>query len=150
MTYPRIAVSCVVRRQNRYLLVRRGTGTAAGDYAFPGGKVEAGERLTEASLRELQEETGLLGNNVRFFRLYELIDAGDDGVVESHYVLAVHLAEINDGQEAVAGDDADTLGWFEASEIRGMQVPLSVLECIEHFERRGIPDAHTSRKSEHA
>ncbi len=150
MTYPRMAVSCIVRRQSRYLLVRRGAGPSAGDYAFPGGKVEVGERLAEAALRELREETGLSGNDARFFRLYDLIDTGNDGGVESHYVLAVHLAEIDDHQVAIAGDDADALGWFELHEIRDLPVPPSVLECVEYFEQMRSPGSRTSRKSEHA
>ena len=150
MTYPRMAVSCVVRRQNRYLLVRRAAGPSAGDYAFPGGKVEAGERLAETALRELREETGLHGEDARFFRLYDLVDTGDDGCIESHFVLAVHFAEVDDGQTPVAGDDADALGWFEAPEIRKLPVPPSVMECIEYFEQHGMPASATSRKSEHA
>ena len=150
MTYPRMAVSCVVRRDGRYLLVRRGTSPSLGDYAFPGGKVEAGERLTQAALRELREETGLIGEEARFFRLYDLIETGADGGSESHYVLAVHLADIDDAQVAVAGDDAEALGWFAAREIRDLPIPPSVWECIEHLEQLRMPGDRSSRKSEFA
>jgi ADP-ribose pyrophosphatase YjhB (NUDIX family) len=149
VNYPRLAVSCVVKRQSRYLLVRRRSGPSTGDYAFPGGKVEAGEFLAEAALRELHEETGLRGDRVRFFRLYDLINRQDDDGTDSHYVLAVHLVEVDDGQHAVAGDDADALGWFAANEIRQLPVPPSVLECIDFFERHGLQTELPSSKSEH-
>lgn len=150
MTYPRMAVSCVVKRENRYLLVQRGSGVGAGDYAFPGGKVEIGERLVDATLRELREETGLTGRNVRFFRIYDLIDVGDNGETSSHYVLAVHLAEVDEVQEAVAGDDAVALGWFSELEIRRLPVHASILECIDHLEPGGSSETGLSSKSEHA
>ena len=151
MTYPRMAVSCVVRRRERYLLVRRGSnGANAGDYAFPGGKVEIGERLIDAALRELREETGLTGRNARFYKLYDLINTDTHGKTSSHYVLAVHQAEVDDGDVAVAGDDAVALGWFAMPEIRHLQVPPSVLECLDHLERERIARDDVSSKSEHA
>ena len=148
--YPRMAVSCVVTRAGRYLLVLRGSGQAAGYYAFPGGKVEAGELLTDAALRELREETGLDGRNVRFFRLYDLIAPAEASEPESHYVLAVHLADTDDEQVAVAGDDAVALGWFAANELGGLPVPPSVMECIEALESIGTAQTPSpSSKSEH-
>jgi len=148
--YPRMAVSCVVRRDDRYLLVLRGPGPSAGHYAFPGGKVEAGERLEAAALRELREETGLEAGNVRFFRLYDLITHPGDVDPESHFVLAVHLAEVDDKQIAVAGDDAVALGWFAVHEVRDLPVPPSVMHCIDALERiRVAESALPSSKSEH-
>lgn len=138
MDYPRLAVSSILKRDERYLLVLRGSGRSAGDYAFPGGKVEAGEQLAEAALRELREETGIVGHSARFFRLYDLIARAAHGPVESHYVLAVHLVEADETQEAVAADDAAAAGWFTAEEIRTLQTPPSVRECIDHIEANGL------------
>lgn len=134
---PVVAVSCIVRRDNRYLLVKRARGEAKGQYAFPGGKVEPGETLTQAVLRELHEETGLVGAGVNFFRLYDLIARNDDGSLRSHYVLAVHVVEQVDGANAIAADDAEEADWFAASDLRYISVTPSVAECIHELEEAG-------------
>ena len=138
MAYPRIAVSAILRRDDRFLLVQRGQGQSEGLYAFPGGKVEPGEQLEEAAIRELEEETGIRGHDARFFRLYDLIARDADGLLESHYVLAVHLVEAEDGQQAVAADDAVAAGWFTIDEIRTLPTPPSVVECIEYIDLHGL------------
>ena len=54
---PFIAVSAAIMRDGKFLVVRRARPPAAGLFSFPGGVVEAGEKLTEAVVREIAEET---------------------------------------------------------------------------------------------
>lgn len=50
-------VAAVIRRGDRYLVAQRPAGSRhAGQWEFPGGKVEAGESDAEALGRELREE----------------------------------------------------------------------------------------------
>ena len=50
----------VVLSEGRVLVRRRpGSGPLAGLWEFPGGKLQPGETVTDALLRELEEETGL-------------------------------------------------------------------------------------------
>ena len=47
--------------EGRVLLLRRsGAGDHEGEWCFPGGKIEDGETVAEAAVRETKEETGLL------------------------------------------------------------------------------------------
>ena len=59
---PRGATICILVRGSQpaeVLLGFKKAGFAAGKYNGIGGKVEAGESVTEAAVRELEEETGL-------------------------------------------------------------------------------------------
>ncbi|MFN0156182.1 MAG: NUDIX domain-containing protein [Gaiella sp.] len=57
---PRIRVGAVLRWNGRVLLCRHVKGGRE-NWLLPGGGVRGGETLTEALLRELREETGLVG-----------------------------------------------------------------------------------------
>jgi len=56
----RIAISAVIARGSRVLLVKRkGDDFLGGIYEFPGGEVEKKESIHDALRREVKEETGL-------------------------------------------------------------------------------------------
>jgi ADP-ribose pyrophosphatase YjhB (NUDIX family) len=117
----RLAVSVVLQRDRRFLLVERANEPGRGMFAFPGGRVEQGERLAAAACRELMEETGLVADNLSEIMRFDL--AGADGGFQLH----VFTADLFTG-EAVAGDDALSVGWYSLQQMRVMPVPQSVLE----------------------
>ena len=56
---PQLAVSGVIFRDGKVLLVRRARSPGKGFYSLPGGRVEFGETLHTALHREIDEETAL-------------------------------------------------------------------------------------------
>ncbi|TNB46565.1 NUDIX domain-containing protein [Martelella lutilitoris] len=134
---PRPASSVIVRRGEKFLLVRRANPPAQAMYAFPGGKAEEGETAEQAAIRELAEETGLVAASARLFAVYDLIDRDDSGEIASFFRLSVFQADVDGEAVAAAADDADDLGWYALEEIRAMNVPTSVLECAERLGRPG-------------
>ena len=78
---PEVCVGAIAVEEGRLLLIRRGHGPAAGEWSIPGGRVEAGETLAEAVVRELLEETGVEGVCDRMVGWVERI--GDD----HHFVI---------------------------------------------------------------
>ena len=100
---PAVGVVCLRRDdagEVEVLLIQRGKPPREGEWSLPGGRIERGEAVRDAALRELVEETGVEA------RLIGLIDVVD-GLFgpEFHYVLIDYLAEWISG-EPVAGDDA--------------------------------------------
>ena len=53
------AVRIVIEKGGKYLVVQEGKANVYGLWAFPGGKVDVGESLTEAAKREVLEDTGI-------------------------------------------------------------------------------------------
>jgi 8-oxo-dGTP diphosphatase len=141
MSMPRLASSAIVERAGRYLLVRRGNPPAADLYAFPGGRAEPGETPEETALRELFEETGLVGRNPRLFETVEL--QPEVGVVGSHFMLSVFQVDADDADHAEARSDALEAGWFSPEEILDLPIPESVRDCI----LRLTPDQRTGSET---
>lgn len=106
-----MCVGAVVVAGERLLLVRRGRGPAAGSWSVPGGRVEPGETLAEAVVRELAEETGLEAVCGELVGWVERIGA------DHHFVILDFWATVLDDREPVAGDDAAEVEWVPLSEI---------------------------------
>lgn len=128
MSMPRLASSAIVERAGRYLLVRRANPPAADLFAFPGGRTEPGETPEDTALRELLEETGLVGRNPRLFETVELLP--EAGVSGSHFLLSVFQVETDAEGLAEAQSDAMEAGWYLPEEILDLPVPDSVRACV--------------------
>mgnify|MGYP001772616424 FL=1 len=106
MRGPKIAVAAVAVKDGRVVLVKRKYPPSAGKWSIPGGHVELGERLEDAVLRELKEETGLTGRVVGFLKPVEYIEV-EEGEVRYHFVILVYKVDIVGDAEPRAGDDAE-------------------------------------------
>jgi ADP-ribose pyrophosphatase YjhB (NUDIX family) len=65
---PLIGAEAAVFKDDRLLLIKRHDNKL---WAVPGGKVDVGETLKEAALRELKEETGLSGRIKRLLGIFD-------------------------------------------------------------------------------
>lgn len=112
-----MCVGAVVVDDERILMIRRGHGPAAGEWSVPGGRVELGETLAEAVVREVAEETGVEVVCEKLLGWVERISE------ESHFVILDFQAAVLGGSadSPVAGDDAAEAAWvplFELTELR--------------------------------
>lgn len=118
-------VSVALFHNGRFLLVLRGHEPSMGLYAFPGGRVHAGESDENAVRRELAEETGLVVESVAPFRQYLL-----SGSLSGNYPAFRLLVFRGWGPSGVlrAGDDAAKVGWFRLDEMEALPIIPSVLD----------------------
>lgn len=116
--------------QRRILLVERGNPPLVGLWSLPGGGVETGERLEEAIVREVSEETGLQVTPDSIAMVFERIIRDDLGGCEYHYVLIDFFCTIQNG-DLCAGSDSRSVAWFEINDLPGLPMTEGTLEVIQ-------------------
>jgi 8-oxo-dGTP diphosphatase len=127
------AVIAVVIREDRALLVRRANPPDAGLWGFPGGKIEFGETVREAAIRELLEETGVQAEAQDILTTLDILGRNPSGAMQQHFILIAVRCRWISGEPA-AGDDALEAGWFAIAELGGGKIALSA--DVEVIARR--------------
>ena len=93
------------------LLIRRGRAPQAGRWSVPGGHVEPDERPEEAVVRELAEETGLVGVCGPV-----VLDATVD-IDGTRYWITDYAVTVVDRRDPVPSDDAEAAAWVPLDKI---------------------------------
>jgi 8-oxo-dGTP diphosphatase len=128
---PVVGVGGIAVVDGRILMVRRGHGAAAGTWSVPGGRVELGETLHEAVVREVAEETGIRVVIERFLGWAERIDLGAEATTAHHYVLLDFEVTPLDAQEQPsAGDDAAEAAWIPLDELDDYRLAPGLREFL--------------------
>lgn len=120
-----VGIGGVCRRDGRVLLVRRGKEPFRGRWTIPGGTLEFGERIAQALIREMKEETGL---DVAVGDLAGITEAIDPGG-EYHFVLFDYFVSIVGG-DLVAGDDVTEAGWFSLEQVRELEATPGLFKFL--------------------
>jgi ADP-ribose pyrophosphatase YjhB (NUDIX family) len=112
---PRVGVGAVVLDGDRVLLARRGHAPSLGKWSIPGGLVDLGERIEDALVREIEEESGL---HVRLLGLCGVIDrvVREGDAVRYHYVIIDYVALVVGGL-LQAGSDAAEVRWVSVDDL---------------------------------
>lgn len=108
---PLSTVDAVVMREGRILLIKRHDN---GLWALPGGLVEVNQTLAEATLRELEEETGIQG------QIIQLLGIFDSRLWESREKVHLHhtIFLVDGGeQQPRPTREAPELGFFSEGEL---------------------------------
>lgn len=122
---PQVCVGAVAVDEERLLLVRRGRGPGQGRWSVPGGRVEAGETLAEAVVRELAEETGIEGVCGELLDWVELI--GDD----HHFVVFDFAVQVlAPAADPRPGDDAAEAAWVPLEDVAGLDLVDGLAELL--------------------
>jgi ADP-ribose pyrophosphatase YjhB (NUDIX family) len=127
-TRPQLAVSAVIFRDGKVLLVRRARSPGKGFYSLPGGRVEYGESLHTALTREVDEETGLKIEILGLAGWREVLPG--TSATGGHYVI-VSFAVRWVGREPVLNEEHDDFKWLQPGHFGNLKLTDGLLEVVE-------------------
>jgi 8-oxo-dGTP diphosphatase len=128
---PVVGVGAVILDGDQILLEKRKNEPSKGKWSVLGGLVELGERMEEAVVREVKEETGLEVYEPRLVDVVDYVRLGERGAVMYHYVIVDYLVAVKSG-EPKAASDADALKWVPFNEVE----EYDLTESFRQFFRR--------------
>lgn len=108
-------VTAIIRKGNQVLLGQRPEGNLAGQWEFPGGKIEIGESPEKALKRELHEELGIEAE-IGSLRLAHTHNYGDRGIVMMFYDVLFWKGEPKSVHHI-------ELVWANPEDISRMEIP---------------------------
>jgi 8-oxo-dGTP diphosphatase len=131
---PLIGVGAVIVSRNedeeaRVLLIRRGKAPLLGEWSLPGGVLECGETLRDATIREAREETGLIVEPEDMLGVYERVIRDEKGKTRYHYVLIDYLCRAVGGN-LQAGSDAADVRWFRHEELPELKLAYDANDVV--------------------
>jgi ADP-ribose pyrophosphatase YjhB (NUDIX family) len=141
---PLLGVGALIFDGPRVLLVERGKPPLVGYWSLPGGLVETGERLEEALVREVFEETGLRITADSIATVFERIMPDDSGACEYHYVLIDFYCSIHGG-DLRPGDDSKSAQWFEIDSLETLLLTAGTRDVIRACCTRRTADLYVTR-----
>lgn len=110
------------------LLIKRARPPWEGLWAIPGGRVEWGETMEQAVIREVMEETGLQIRPGEVAWVGEILD--DATPPEWHYGVIDFFATI-EGGELAPGADASEVQWWPVRKLDELPIAPSLIDLVQ-------------------
>lgn len=110
----RVVGAAIIEGDKCFVAQRREGGSAGGKWEFPGGKVEAGESLEQALVREIQEELGVS------VQVLALLGTGQAETSRGPIQLDVFRAKLNSSAEQIVLHDHQAMNWIRAEEVTSL------------------------------
>jgi ADP-ribose pyrophosphatase YjhB (NUDIX family) len=129
---PQLAVSAVIFRDGKVLLLKRAKSPGNGFWSLPGGRVEFGESLHTALRREVDEEAGLTIDIVALAGWREVLPGAGGG--GGHYLIMSFAARWAAG-ELQLNEEHDDFKWVEPGRFGDLKLTGGLPEVVEAARR---------------
>lgn len=113
---------CLIHRGNQYLLQDRVKKDWKG-YTLPGGHVEPGESIVDATIREMKEETGLTIRNPKLCGVKQF------PIENGRYLVFLFETEEFDGE--VVSSEEGAMHWVNAEELDSVNTVSDLKELLQ-------------------
>lgn len=129
-----LGVGGVVWYEGKVLLVQRANNPGKGTWTIPGGYVDQNEKISEAVVREIKEETGLIARPVSLLALR-------DRPGDKHDTYIVFLLEYQGGVLQADPTEVSDIGFFtleECQELPIAELSLSIIKASRSTALKGF------------
>ena len=120
-TRPIASVAACVFKDDRILLVQRGTPPSKGQWSVPGGAIELGESFKDTAKRELDEECGVEIEVDDIFDVEDFIIRDEDDNIQYHYVVTYVTANYISGNIRPGPEEMDVC-WATKEELMSLDM----------------------------
>lgn len=122
-----VATLCILIRNGRILMARKVKNVVVGRWAAYGGRLDPGERVRRATVREISEETDYQvvvdEEDLEYFALVHFHNVNDDGTPYT-FKVHVYLAGFWMG-EARESKEMKTPTWFDCANLPWEEMPIA-------------------------
>ncbi|MCB9833917.1 MAG: NUDIX domain-containing protein [Planctomycetes bacterium] len=120
--------------RGRILLVR--TRKWSDTFGIPGGKIDRGETMLEAYLREMREEVGLEVENTSFVMIQDCID-NPEFVKPRHFLLINYLSETDRPEAVVTNYEIEEHRWLSPAAALELNLNTPTRLLLDELLRSG-------------
>lgn len=129
--YPLATVGAlVVGPSGRILLIK--THKWKGSWGVPGGKIDYGETMKEALLREFKEETGLELFDVRWGPVQESVNS-HEFYKDAHFILLNFIARSR-SETVTLNEEAEAFAWVTVDDALSYDLNTPTRRLVEFYE----------------
>ncbi len=87
------------------------------DWGNPGGRVEWGEKLAEACVREVKEESGI-DLDSKQLKLLNIKEITENAIAPNvHFLQFIYATKIDQIEEITLNEESEEYGWFNLKEL---------------------------------
>ena len=128
-----VIAGCIIQKGNKILMVKEAKKECYGQWCYPAGKVDQFEKITDAAIREVFEETGC---KIELKGVLPIItvDLENRSIVVIRFIANIVEENINFNQEEILDVqwiEIDKIKNMTEKELRGYEANKKVLEDIE-------------------
>lgn len=122
-------VAAVIKADGRYLVAQK-PAVKGGDWEFPGGKVEPGETIAQALVREIDEELGVAIKPQEVIAIFPVV--AKSKTYKIHF-MAAHLItttfQLNEHQ---------AIKWVTPQEMNVIPMSKADLDFVKHISTQSL------------
>lgn len=121
--------NCVLMKDDKVLLLQK---PRRGWWVAPGGKMEPGESVRDACIREFREETGIYLKNPQIKGIFTFIMKDDEGRVVSEWMMFTFFATEADGLNVNESEEGK-ISWHPVSELKNLPMAEGDYHILDYM-----------------